>query len=180
MSAHATGAPRLLDAARDDLGGEREVEQLGQRDRVAADHQLARGEDGGGPRRVEHRGHVDVHDGAVHGPDVLGEVEVGGGHAAVGDGLGQRDVRRGDQRGRRVAVRVGEPGEQVVGGAGVGDVEVAADADGGEEGVVGWAWWGGRRRGGGRSGALPARRPRHCAPVRARAGRSRGPRGTAS
>jgi hypothetical protein len=80
-----------------------------------------------------------VHDGAVHGPDLLGEVEVGGGHAAVGDGLGQRDVRRGDQRGRRVALRVGEAGEQVVGGAGVGDVQVAVDADGDEEGVVGWA-----------------------------------------
>jgi hypothetical protein len=39
---------------------------------------------------------------------VLGEVEVGGVHAAFGDGVGQRDVGRRDQRGRRVAVRVGE------------------------------------------------------------------------
>ena len=96
----------------------------------------ARGQDGGGPGCVEDGGDVDVHDGAVHRADVFGQVEVRGLHAAVGDGVGQRDVGRGDQRRRRVAARVGEAGEEVVGRAGVGDVEVAAHADGGEQGVV--------------------------------------------
>ena len=109
------GPPGAGDLAVDDLGGGRQVEQVGERPRVAADDDLARREDGDELRGVEDHGVGDVGDGPVQRADPVRRVEIRGVDPALDDGGGERGVGVGDQGGVRAPVGVGEAGEQVRG-----------------------------------------------------------------
>ena len=137
---HGTARPVPATSPSTISDASRQVEQVGQRLRVAADHHLARGQDGRELGCVEDDGVRGVGHGAVEGADPVRGVEVGGIDPAVDDRVGERGVSGGDERGVGAAVRVGEAGEQVRGVAGVGDGQLGAHPGGDEHGVVGGAW----------------------------------------
>ena len=130
-------AARVLDGGRDHLGGQRQVQQLGQRDRVAADHQLARGQHArpatGRPAPRPRRRSPPARPWPGPAPGGRGRRRR---TRPAATASASADVRRDDQRRAGLAVRVGEPGQQVGGGPGVGHGEVGAHPDRGQERLV--------------------------------------------
>ena len=136
-SDQSTARPASCTVADDHLGGQRQVQQLGQRDRVAAADQLGRGQHRGRPRRVQDHGVVDAR------PPTPSRARTRSGgsrssasHPAGGHGVGQRRVRGDDQRRVGPPLRVGQPGQQVGRRPGVGHGEVGAHPDRGQERLV--------------------------------------------
>ena len=157
------GPSRAGDLAVHDLRRGRQVEQVGQRARVAADDHLARR---AAPRPATGASRttasVDVGDRPSSTRTRSGGSRSAGSTRPSTTAAASARVGVGDERDVRAAVRVGEAGEQVGGVAGIGDGEVGAHPDGGEHGVVG-----GRSRAAGRTGP---RGPSPTAGARSRAG----------